>query len=366
MSRGPTLRASGPAEATRSSSAAESPMRSSPSSTATVAGTAPASRMRVSHSRPTSRPSPAGNPWATIVVSSATTGAPAASAAETSSETASTVTASPRAWTTQRAAASRPSSMPPTRKPAASASPAPVVSTTSHTCASCSSASPPETTTAPAEPRLSTIVPTAGARPSSCELLLVPEHDVRLQLLDLGQEALGPERADRRPGRQVDRDEAALARAPRAPPPRPPRRPACAAARSRRGRSRRSPQNHSGFSSSGAQLGGDPGVGDHRALAVRVDDGDDDAVPARRHRPEHLDAAGADLGGDEPAGRVAAPLGDQPRLGAERSCPRGHVRRLPARARTGDRGRVVPARERPLDPDDQVEHQVAECADDHA
>ena len=116
----------------------------------------------------------------------------------------------------------------------------------------------------------------------------------------------------------------------------------------------------------GAQLGGDAGVGDHRALAVGVDDGDDDAVPSRPHRPEHLHAAGADLGGDEPAGRVAAPLGDQPRLRAERSRPRGHVRGLAARAGTGDGGGVVPARERSFDPHDQVEHQVAERADDHA
>src|ERR671937_2820322 len=72
-SRGPTLRMSGPV-ASRSRSASSRPTRTAPSITATVAGTAPAPRTRASHSRATSTPMSAGSPWATIDVSSATTG----------------------------------------------------------------------------------------------------------------------------------------------------------------------------------------------------------------------------------------------------------------------------------------------------
>ena len=65
-----------PAAAIRSSCSSSRPTRSAPSSTATVAGTAPPSRTRCSHSRPTASPSPGGKPCATIVVSRATTGRP--------------------------------------------------------------------------------------------------------------------------------------------------------------------------------------------------------------------------------------------------------------------------------------------------
>ena len=54
---------------------------------ADVAGTAPASRTRRSLSRPTATPSPGGKPWATSVVSSATTACRSASARPTSSDT---------------------------------------------------------------------------------------------------------------------------------------------------------------------------------------------------------------------------------------------------------------------------------------
>ena len=52
-----------------------------------VAGTAPADRTADSLAWPTSIPLGAGNPWATSVVSSATTARSSASAAETSSLT---------------------------------------------------------------------------------------------------------------------------------------------------------------------------------------------------------------------------------------------------------------------------------------
>src|SRR5262249_51638004 len=70
-------------------------------------------------------------------------------------------------FATQRAAASRPSSTPPTRKPAAKASPAPVVSTASTGLAACSSLSPPADTTTPAGPRLTTSVAARGSPPSA-------------------------------------------------------------------------------------------------------------------------------------------------------------------------------------------------------
>ena len=83
-SRGPAFRASG---VKRSSSSRVSPTLTLPSRTPIVAGTAPASRTAVSLWSPTSTPSGAGKPWATSVVSSATTGRPASSASRTSSET---------------------------------------------------------------------------------------------------------------------------------------------------------------------------------------------------------------------------------------------------------------------------------------
>ena len=90
-SRGPSLRADA---SKRSSSASVSPTRISPSSTPTVAGTAPPSRTARSDARPTSTPSPGGNPCAISVVSSATTPRCSRSACATSSET---ITASLRA-----------------------------------------------------------------------------------------------------------------------------------------------------------------------------------------------------------------------------------------------------------------------------
>ena len=74
-SRGPSFRASG---VYRSSSASLSPITTSPSRTPIVAGTAPAPRTAASLASPTSIPAGAGKPWATSVVSSATTAPPLA------------------------------------------------------------------------------------------------------------------------------------------------------------------------------------------------------------------------------------------------------------------------------------------------
>ncbi len=51
-----------------------------------AAGTAPAARMAAAQRRAASRLSGAGRPWATTLVSSATTGPPRASASATSDE----------------------------------------------------------------------------------------------------------------------------------------------------------------------------------------------------------------------------------------------------------------------------------------
>ena len=82
-SRGPSFLAS---ESKRSSSSSPRPTRTRPSRTPIVAGVAPASRTARSMASPTSTPCGAGNPCATMVVSSATTARRSSSAARTSSE----------------------------------------------------------------------------------------------------------------------------------------------------------------------------------------------------------------------------------------------------------------------------------------
>ena len=103
------------------------PTTTSPSRIPIVAGTAPPSRTARSERRPTSTPSPGGNPCATSVVSSATTPRPSADAARTSS--ARRITASLRAARSSVRRLRARGAVPPTSQPAASASPAPVVST---------------------------------------------------------------------------------------------------------------------------------------------------------------------------------------------------------------------------------------------
>ena len=83
-SRGPSLRAD---SSNRASSPSVSPMWISSSSTPIVAGTAPPSRTACSDARPTSMPSPGGNPCAIRVVSRATTPRPSRSACSICGET---------------------------------------------------------------------------------------------------------------------------------------------------------------------------------------------------------------------------------------------------------------------------------------
>ena len=74
-SRTPHLTTS-PRAAIASSAASSSPIRTSPSTSAIVAGTAPAARTAASISRATPRLRGRGSPWEMIVLSSATTGRP--------------------------------------------------------------------------------------------------------------------------------------------------------------------------------------------------------------------------------------------------------------------------------------------------
>ena len=82
-SRSPAFANPGPS-ASASSASSSSPIRTSPATTAIVAGTAPSARTTASSSRATSRFRPRGSPCAIRVLSSATTASPAASARATS------------------------------------------------------------------------------------------------------------------------------------------------------------------------------------------------------------------------------------------------------------------------------------------
>ena len=90
--------------ATRTSSPSVNPTRTSPSSSATVAGVTPAARSCCSNERAASRLRGRGRPWLMMVDSSATTGRPAASASATGS---ATRTRSPRPSTTPRSVRTR-------------------------------------------------------------------------------------------------------------------------------------------------------------------------------------------------------------------------------------------------------------------
>ena len=85
-SRKPSLRTPG-SVAIRSRCARSSPTEGTPSTTAIVAGTAPACLTMSSSSTATSRLRGRGRPWEMIVDSRATTGRPAASASATSADT---------------------------------------------------------------------------------------------------------------------------------------------------------------------------------------------------------------------------------------------------------------------------------------
>ncbi len=115
----------------------------------------------------------------------------------------------------------------------------------------------------------------------------------------------------------------------------------------------------------GAELDGDAAIRAHRALAGRVDERDDDAVPARLDRPEQPDAEVAQPGGRDRSCVIGASLADEVRAAAEGGDPRRHVRRLATGAQHDPRRRVGTRRERLLEPDDHIEDEVAEAEDRH-
>ena len=116
----------------------------------------------------------------------------------------------------------------------------------------------------------------------------------------------------------------------------------------------------------GAELDGDAPVGAHRALAGRVDERDDDAVPGRLDRPEQADTEVAQPRGGDRARVVGAPLADEVRAAAEGSDPRRHVRRLATGAQHDARRGVGARRERLLEADDHIEDEIAEAEDRQA
>ena len=170
-------------------------------------------RRRAPSRSPTSTPSGAGKPCATIVVSRATTARPSSSAARTSSET------SMSSFTTRTVSASRPGagrsgprprsarSGPPTIQPAASASPAPVESTASST-GSASRSSP--SNEQPRALRLRIHAASTSDRPtrrSSSSLANTTSGADRANRL---AERLLAAVADRAPRREVDADAGAV------------------------------------------------------------------------------------------------------------------------------------------------------------
>ena len=72
-----------------------------------------------------------------------------------------------------------------------------------------------------------------------------------------------------------------------------------------------------------------------------------------------------ELARDELSRSVVAALGDAARFGSERGRPGRDVRRLAAGAGPREGPNVVPLRERLLEPDDHVEHHIAECRELH-
>ena len=116
----------------------------------------------------------------------------------------------------------------------------------------------------------------------------------------------------------------------------------------------------------GSKRRADPAVRRHRPLAARIADRDDDARTARGDRAEDLDSAPLELRSQQPAGVVVGPFRDHPSLRAELGGPRRDVRRLPARPDLRSRRSVVAPNERPVEPDDDVQDEVTERADDHA
>ena len=123
--------------------------------------------------------------------------------------------------------------------------------------------------------------------------------------------------------------------------------------------------NHASSISSGRSSAATPRSGH----IVRSPDGSTSETmtpfPAGSTGPDELDAELAQPRRRERAGVVGAALADEARAAAEGRDPGRDVRRLAARAEHDPRGRVGAGRERLLEPDDHVEHEVAEAEDRH-
>ena len=213
-------------------------------------------------------------------------------------------------------------------------------------------------------PRFRIHVAPGSGPPEHGVLVLVREHDVRLERLHERPEALGARVPDGAPGREVDADPRAAH--------------AGEIDRAYRGA-------HDGFGEKG--VAGDvqvvarepgrtqldrleearhPAVGEHRPRAVRVDERDDDAVPGLLDGPDELHAEPLEGLCGEPARSITAPLA-HPTCGCpERGGPRSDVRALaPGRQRHAC-GRVRIARDVRLDPDHDVERKIPERDHLHA
>jgi hypothetical protein len=107
-----------------------------------------------------------------------------------------------------------------------------------------------------------------------------------------------------------------------------------------------------------------PPVGGHRALALRRDEGADRPVAAE-DRAADLDAELRQPLAHEHARVVGAGLPDEPRRRAELARPGSDVRGLAARADADLRVRVAAGRDRRSEPDDDVQREISERADEH-
>ncbi len=114
----------------------------------------------------------------------------------------------------------------------------------------------------------------------------------------------------------------------------------------------------------GAQLRRRATVGRHRAVPVGLHERDDDAR-ALAARPADLDAAHAELAAEHRAGIVVRLYRDDASLRGEGGRPGRDVRGLPARSERRHGRGVVPRRQARVEPDDHVEEQIAEGADNH-
>ena len=215
--------------------------------------------------------------------------------------------------------------------------------------------------------RAALLDPLRSGRPATegARLVLVREDDVGRDPLEHRAELLDAGVPDPRPGGQVDAHARIVPNARRSTAGAPPSAPARRTAHSRRHGASRSPRARRCRPASGSKSDRGAAVRAHRAPAVGVDERDDHAATPVDRRAAELDAVGGEPRLRQAPDVVGRPLARASATGAERRHPGGHVRRLAARP-DGDRRRCVTTRrERLLQADDHVEHEVSERADEH-